>query len=164
MNECFTQHQTLAASSSWALYFAALGLTNGILADTTICWIRIWSYTLAIRTDLASYRSDGRKDIHPCSWARTNGYGLITGFGDGLLNLAKVNVCALTVGSRQQDGWPRLGLVRIILYGKMFTHLPKQLQSLHNRGRHWRKTLMVLERQHYPEEHKAFLGTKFYYL
>lgn len=100
----------------------------------------------------------------PCSWARTNGYGLITGFGDGLLNLAKVNVCALTVGSRQQDGWPRLGLVRIILYGKMFTHLPKQLQSLHNRGRHWRKTLMVLERQHYPEEHKAFLGTKFYYL
>ena len=59
-----------------------------------------------------------------------DGCGWIAGFGDGLLNLAEGNVCTLTAGNRQQDDWHRPELYdRSILYGEMFTHLPKTIEK-----------------------------------
>lgn len=72
----------------------------------------------------------GGRTNDPGSWARTSGYCLIAGFGDGLLSLAEGNVCTLTAGNRQQDDWHRLELdVRLTLYGDMLTHLPKTIEK-----------------------------------
>lgn len=106
--ECFTQHQILAAASSWVLCYKSFGFNQRCPGRYNICWAHIWSYTLSIRTGLVSYRSEWEEGHPP--WFTSKNQWLWFGpwVWGGSLNLAEVVVCTLIAGSRQSGDWNKV--------------------------------------------------------